>query len=67
MLKTFLKISFFIFVLLSPSYGNVINNIEIIGNKRISKETILVLGNIQIGKEASSSELNNIPFKISGK
>ncbi len=60
MLKTFLKISFFIFVLLSPSYGNVINNIEIIGNKRISKETILVLGNIQIGKEASSSELNNI-------
>ena len=61
MINYFKKIPFiFLIYLFFFNYANseILKNIEISGNKRISKETVLVLGNIEIGKDLNSSELN---------
>ena len=60
MLKIFLKIYFFLFLFVSSSLATEIKNVEINGNKRISKDTIIVLGNIQIGQKINSAKLNSI-------
>ena len=64
MLKIFLKIYFFLFLFLSTSVAIEIKTIEINGNKRISKDTIIVLGNIQIGEEINSTKLNSILIEL---
>ena len=52
--------SFIIFFLFAfNANSETINKIEISGNKRISKETILVLGNIKINEDFTNSKLNN--------
>jgi outer membrane protein insertion porin family len=61
MINYFKKIPYiFLIYLFFFNYANseILKNIEISGNKRISKETVLVLGNIEIGKDLNSSELN---------
>ena len=60
MLKIFLKIYFFLFLFVGSSLATEIKNVEINGNKRISKDTIIVLGNIQIGQKINSAKLNSI-------
>ena len=67
MIKVILKsfcITFFIFTL---SYSETINDIKINGNKRISKETILVLGDFNLGtpKILSFEEFQEYNFKKS--
>ena len=58
-----LKIIFKIFILCLFFSNNVlaeiINKIEISGNKRISKATILVLGKISEGENFDNNKLNN--------
>jgi len=61
MINFFKKIPFIFLIYLiffNNANGEILKNIEISGNKRISKETILVLGNIEIGKDLNSSDLN---------
>ena len=58
MLKIFVT---FIFVLFSFSLNSeIVEKIEINGNKRISAETIKIYGDIQIKKDYSESDLNKI-------
>ena len=47
----------FIF-LLSHSYAKTFNQINVTGNERISKETILVLSNLKTGKNYDDNQLN---------
>ena len=54
-------LSFFIYLTLSVySFADVINKIEIDGNKRISLETIKVLGNIELDKDYNEEKLNEV-------
>ncbi len=46
------------FLFLSNSYSQIIKKIEISGNKRISNETVQVLGNITINKNFEDEDLN---------
>jgi outer membrane protein insertion porin family len=46
--------------LISSAFGEVVNKINISGNKRISYETILVLGQASLGKNLSDADLNDI-------
>ena len=48
----------------SYSYAEVIKDIKISGNKRISNETILVLGETSISKNYESTDLNNTLKKL---
>ena len=58
MKKIFFK--FFLILILSTnlSFSDQITEIKIIGNKRISNETILVLGDINSGQEFTNENLN---------
>ncbi len=58
--KTFLIISIYIFLICKFSYAQNIQDIIIKGNDRISKETILIFSSISKNNEISTSEINNI-------
>ncbi len=61
MFKFSLKILLVFFIFTSFSHTEIIKNIEIKGNKRISDETIKVYGNIKsLGTDLSKSDLDTI-------
>ena len=55
---------FFIFLMLTSANSEVLRNIEINGNKRISKEAIVMFGDIIINEDIGSDELNIILKKL---
>ena len=59
MLKILNTIILFI-LLTTKSYSEVINKVNVINNDRITQETILVFSNIEIGKNYSPNDLNEI-------
>ncbi len=59
MFKIFFKIIFFFVILLPNSLAEIVEKINVSGNKRISDQTIVVLGDITLKKDFSSSDLNN--------
>ena len=58
--QTFIIVLFFF----NNAFGEVISKVEIKGNKRISENTILVLGDINIGEDFDSIKLNNSLKKL---
>ena len=64
MLNFLIKTISFIFILISISSAEIINKIQISGNKRISNETVLVLGDLKPGKIYSDTQLNNSLKKL---
>ena len=58
MFKVLLKINLFLFLLISSSYAEIINSIEITGNKRLSKESIILFGKIVNNTNYSNEDLN---------
>ena len=59
-LKTFILAILFNFLSLSVSYSEIINQIKIEGNNRITDEIILMFSGIDVGKDITSSEVNEI-------
>jgi outer membrane protein insertion porin family len=68
LMLNFKKIFFTIFIynifLISASYAEVIKKVDVQGNERISKETILIYGDVSIGKNYETSDLNLIIKKL---
>ena len=60
MIKLLLKILILNFLLINSSLSEVVKNVNVKGNQRISDETVLVLGDINIGSNYNEDELNNI-------
>ena len=58
MFNKILKINLIIIFLTSILYAEIINDVKVEGNKRISKESILVFGKIIIGENYSQNKLN---------
>ena len=48
----------------TKAWAEVVNDIKVINNDRISKETILIFSDIQIGKDYSQNDLNIILKEI---
>ena len=63
-MKAILKIIFIFFSLTTFSLAEVVKKIEVTGNKRISKESIIVFGDINYDINYSDIELNDILKKI---
>ena len=59
-------VNFFIvsYLLIGSSNSEIIKEIIVDGNERISKETILVLGNIDKNRDFTSNDLNNTLKKL---
>ena len=64
MIRLLIKILIFNFLLISFSYSQNITDINVVGNQRISKETIMVLGDIKIGNNYNNSQLNEITKQL---
>ena len=59
MFKKFYTI-LFIFIYFSISKAEIVNQVKIDGNKRVSSETILLYGEIEKNKDLSENDLNKI-------
>lgn len=62
--KLYISIFLFFIFFFSNSYAEVINDIKVKGNKRISLETIIVFGDIAVGKNYENSDLNSLIKKL---
>ena len=59
MKKFFLSI-FIVYLFFISANAEVINDVKLENNKRVSKESIIAFGNIKIGKDYSETEINQI-------
>ena len=64
MVKFFLRFIFINIFLFSSSYSEIIKDVKISGNKRISKETIIVLGNISPGINYDDNQLDKLTKEL---
>ena len=64
MIRILLKSLIFYFSLTTILFSQIISQIEINGNKRISEATIKVLGEINIATEYNDNELNILIKKL---
>ena len=58
-MKKFFFIISFVVLFSNNLYSEIINKINIDGNKRISDETIKLFGGIEVNKDYSDNDLNN--------
>ena len=63
-MKNFLYIIFFYFILLTQGQAEVLKKFEVKGNSRISTETLKVYGEIELNKDYSSDEINEVIKKL---
>ena len=65
-----MKYVFFILLFLkfaiSNAFGDVINSVEVKNNNRITKESIITFGGIELGKDYSQEQLNKILLDLYG-
>ena len=55
----------FLFILLNGnSYSDVVKKVEVKGNNRISIETIMVFGDISVGKDYNINDVNSLIKKL---
>ena len=64
MQKILLQTIIIILLLLTKGFAEVIENVDVTGNKRISKNTIMVLGDIKTGEDFDSFKLNDSLKKL---
>ena len=62
--KTFILAILFFAFLSVKSYSEVVEKIEIKGNERISNETIIIFGDVAIGKNYEKSDVNSLIKKL---
>ena len=60
MFKKIIKINFLFIFLTTLVFADIIKDIKISGNQRVSDETIIVYGKLELNKEYNNRELNNI-------
>ena len=61
--KLILIIIFFSF-LNANSHSEIVKKIEVVGNERISKETIVIFGDVALGKNYEISDVNSLIKKL---
>ena len=60
MLRKIFIANLLFFFLTINAFASIIKNVKVFGNKRITKESIIVFGKINLGKNYKQSELNNV-------
>jgi len=64
MFKIFLKYLTILFILTPSVFAEVIKEVDVTGNKRISKDTIIVLGDIKLNNDYDDLKLNETLKKL---
>ena len=61
MKKPLISILFLFFTFLfNTVYAEIINKVVVTGNERVGKETVIVYGDIKVGKNYGPEEINDI-------
>ena len=63
-IKTFSVIALLFLTFISKSYSEIVEKLDANGNDRVSLETIAIFGDIAIGKNYESSDLNSLIKKL---
>ena len=63
-LKHIYKVIFCYFILITISFAEIVKSIEVTGNDRISKDTILMFSEVSKGVNLNPNELNDVLKKI---
>ena len=63
-IKIFATLVLFLFAFSNISNSETINSVEVRGNERISKETIVVFGDISLGKNYEINDINILIKKL---
>jgi len=62
--KIYISIVLFVTIIFNTSFAEVVKDVKVQGNKRISLETIIVFGDISVGKNYERSDLNSLIKKL---
>ena len=62
--KLFVLIILYFVFFNANSYSEIVNKVEVKGNNRISSETIMVFGDVSIGKNYQGSDVNLLIKKL---
>ena len=62
--KFFISIVLFLVFFSISSYADVVKKVEITGNERISNETIMIFGDVTLGKDYEKSDINLLIKKL---
>ena len=60
MFKIFNIIFFLVLIFINKSYADIVKEIRILNNERITKETILVFSDIKIGENYNANDLDKV-------
>ena len=60
MFKILNIIFFLVLIIINKSYAEIVKEVRILNNERITKETILVFSDIQIGKNYNANDLDQV-------
>ncbi len=64
MRRFFILLFFFTSLLIHNAYAEILSDVKIYGNKRISKETIMIFGNIKLNDDINTADLDDILKKL---
>ena len=64
MFKIIFLVQFLVLLVLSSANAEKIDKINIIGNERISKDTIIIFGEIDIEQDFDNQKINNVLKKL---
>ena len=64
LLKLFSILALFFFINTAKSYSEIINKVKIVGNERISLESILLFGDIKMGNNYEAQDINILIKKL---
>ncbi len=64
MFKIIINLLIFSTIFINSTFAEVVKDIKVTNNDRISKETILIFSKIEIGKDYTENDLNNIIKEI---
>ena len=62
--KIYISVILFITIIFNTSFAEVVKDVKVKGNKRITIETILVFGDISIGKNYERTDINSLIKKL---
>ena len=60
MFKILNIIFFLVLIIINKSYAEIVKEVRILNNERITKETILVFSDIKIGKNYNANDLDQV-------
>ena len=64
MKKTLLQSLFFCFFAITISYAEIVKEVKVVGNVRVSPETIVMFGDIRVNEDYNAQKINELSKQL---